>query len=170
MTSLTPRAANPTDIHEIIRLAHVMWDDMGYWPEDDAWQKNTIDVFTQGIEADEFHAIVVDDPNEPGRLIACGLSNYAQQIPAFWNPSGKMGYFQWLCVEPNFRRQKIATEILQRLIEWLSLKGVDRAQLHATEDGKALYEELGFEPSEYTNYWISIGRPSVHPNKPTNAD
>jgi GNAT superfamily N-acetyltransferase len=36
---------------------------------------------------------------------------------------------------------------MQTMIEWCRREGFARVNLHASEDGRHLYESLGFEPS-----------------------
>jgi len=48
---------------------------------------------------------------------------------------------------PEYRRRGVARRILQTIIDWCRHDGFARVDLHASDDGRQLYESLGFEPS-----------------------
>jgi len=47
--------------------------------------------------------------------------------------------------EPEFRRRGIAREVMLTIVEWLKKQGFRGVNLHASEEGRGLYEALGFE-------------------------
>ena len=50
-------------------------------------------------------------------------------------------------VYPGFRRKGIARRLMQTMIDWCRKESFAAVYLHASKDGKPLYEELGFEPT-----------------------
>jgi len=46
--------------------------------------------------------------------------------------------------EPEWRRRGIARALMQTLMAWAVDRGFDRVVLHASDDGRPLYESLGF--------------------------
>ena len=46
--------------------------------------------------------------------------------------------------EPEFRRLGLARRMMEALIDWARTAGVERIALHASPDGRPLYESLGF--------------------------
>jgi len=46
--------------------------------------------------------------------------------------------------EPEFRRQGIARRLMEIVLNWCRANGVPTVILHASDDGRALYEKLGF--------------------------
>jgi GNAT superfamily N-acetyltransferase len=48
---------------------------------------------------------------------------------------------------PTHRRQGVARELMQVMIGWCREQGFAYVSLHASADGKPLYEALGFEPN-----------------------
>jgi GNAT superfamily N-acetyltransferase len=50
-------------------------------------------------------------------------------------------------VYPGFRRKGIARRLMQTMIDWCRKESFAVVYLHASKDGKPLYEELGFEPT-----------------------
>jgi len=49
--------------------------------------------------------------------------------------------------DPEYRRRGIARKLMQTIIAWCQHEGFARVTLHASDDGRHLYESLGFEPS-----------------------
>jgi GNAT superfamily N-acetyltransferase len=49
--------------------------------------------------------------------------------------------------EPEWRRRGVAKLLLEEIIAWAREKRLDRLVLHASDEGQALYEGLGFKPS-----------------------
>jgi len=47
--------------------------------------------------------------------------------------------------ERAWRRQGIAEQLMQHVIDWAKHNGIARLVLHASTDGRPLYERLGFE-------------------------
>ena len=47
-------------------------------------------------------------------------------------------------LEPEWRRQGIAEQLLTEIINWSKEQKLDRLVLHASEEGRRLYEQLGF--------------------------
>jgi GNAT superfamily N-acetyltransferase len=50
-------------------------------------------------------------------------------------------------VDPEFRRRGIARRLMQTMIDWCREQGFAAVYLHASKNGKPLYEALGFEPT-----------------------
>jgi GNAT superfamily N-acetyltransferase len=47
--------------------------------------------------------------------------------------------------EPEFRKRGIARFIMMTILAWLKEQGLRSVNLHASAEGRRLYEELGFE-------------------------
>src|SRR5690242_16994145 len=50
-------------------------------------------------------------------------------------------------VDPEFRRRGIARQLMRTMIDWCRKEGFAAVYLHASHDGRPLYESLGFEPT-----------------------
>ncbi len=54
------------------------------------------------------------------------------------------GYLMAMYTEQHFRRQGVASAILQAAIAYLRERGVERMTLHSSDFGRPLYEKFGF--------------------------
>jgi len=50
-------------------------------------------------------------------------------------------------VEPSHRRRGVARKLMKTMIEWCRVNGFITVALHASEEGRKLYEQLGFKPT-----------------------
>jgi len=67
-----------------------------------------------------------------------------------WPPSPKYPCTQRAVIlnvytEPEFRKQGIARRIMQTSLAWVKQQGFRTVNLHASAEGRPLYEKLGFE-------------------------
>ncbi|MGD0212181.1 MAG: GNAT family N-acetyltransferase [Terriglobales bacterium] len=46
--------------------------------------------------------------------------------------------------EPEFRKRGIARQIMLTILGWIKERGLRSVNLHASDEGRALYEKLGF--------------------------
>ena len=49
-------------------------------------------------------------------------------------------------VRPEYRRRGIGRVLMQSAIEWARRRGCSRLRLRTSDEGRALYESLGFQP------------------------
>lgn len=59
--------------------------------------------------------------------------------------SNLTGYIQNVYTLEEYRKKGLATQLLKRLIDDAKNKGVGNIYLHATDEGKYVYDKLGFE-------------------------
>ena len=145
--SITIRLATIKDIPDLIHLRHLMFEWMGHT------EKLNLD--TNDIENEKYFQRAIPDSSFIGWLaftknnkaIASGGLVIDQHPPGPSNPSGKIGYIMDISVEPDFRKQGIAKEILKRILMYLKDKNITLVSLHASEMGKSLYEKSGFRPT-----------------------
>lgn len=80
-----------------------------------------------------------------GQCIGTGIVFYYASVPSAFNPKGKNAYLTSMFVEPGYRRQGIATALVNRLVEKAKGRGCPVVMLNASEMGRPLYEKLGFK-------------------------
>jgi len=60
---------------------------------------------------------------------------------------GRQGTIVNVFTEPQWRRLGIAGLLIKEIIIWSKKEQIDRLILHASEEGRSIYERLGFVPS-----------------------
>lgn len=158
MTKWTIRPGTLAELDELIRLRRSLFEAMGY--EDDNVLAQTDEAcrayFSRQMSSGDFRVWVAETQD---RLVASiGLVIHSVP-PSPGNPTGKVGYIMNLVTEPAYRRQGIARALMQRVLSVLGDEGVPIASLHATPDGRPLYESLGFAADSRTpemrKRWVS---------------
>jgi GNAT superfamily N-acetyltransferase len=86
--------------------------------------------------------------NQP-EIVVGGAGVQLQPIlPRPLSPSmigeGRQGTIVNVFTEPDWRRRGIAGLILREIITWVRSERLDRLLLHASDEGRSLYEKLGF--------------------------
>ncbi len=66
-------------------------------------------------------------------------------LPTITNLSGKTGCLFNVFTHEEYRRKGLAAELVKRVISDAKTMGVGKICLHATNDGKYVYDKLGFE-------------------------
>ena len=57
---------------------------------------------------------------------------------------GRLGVIINVFTEPEWRRRGLAALLIKRIIDWSRQEGIDSLVLHASDEGRGLYERLGF--------------------------
>jgi GNAT superfamily N-acetyltransferase len=141
------REATPPDIPEVLRQRRAMYQDMGH--RDEATLQGMVDssepylhramadgslrawlsLTTDGVVAGGGAVIVSPWLSRPSNLLC--------RQPTILN----------VYTYPRFRRQGVASALMQTMIGWCREQGFGYVSLHASADGRPLYETLGFESS-----------------------
>lgn len=67
--------------------------------------------------------------------------------PGAWQ-GAEEAYILNVYTEPDYRRRGVARKLMETIIAWAQARGCERVTLHPSEDGRALYESLGFVPTD----------------------
>ena len=83
-----------------------------------------------------------------GRAVACASISYIEIMPTFSHPKGKRGHIMNVYTNVSHRRKGIAKKLMEMLIADAKAKGATEISLDATEQGRPLYEAMGFKASD----------------------
>ncbi len=108
----------------------------------DEFMKATTEYFHNNINSETVLCYIATHENQ---IVASVVTTLAHVIPKTYNISGKIGYVYNVYTLPNYRRQGLATKLLQEVISEVRKLGVGELYLNATEDGRPVYEKLGFK-------------------------
>jgi GNAT superfamily N-acetyltransferase len=92
--------------------------------------------------------------NTEGAVIAgCGIILLDYQ-PNPFAPSPTHPMIINMYTDPLFRRRGIARKLMEIQIDWCRDNGYRAITLHASDDGRPLYEALGFKPTNEMRLWV----------------
>jgi GNAT superfamily N-acetyltransferase len=75
---------------------------------------------------------------------------------------GSTGWIGALGVQPAMRRRGLGSALTEAATAWLRERGAVTVLLYATEQGRPVYERLGFEPEGRATAWRGTGRGARH--------
>lgn len=59
----------------------------------------------------------------------------------------RRAYILNMYTEPAYRRQGLAKQVLEAIVTWCREQGLKAVLLHASDAGRPLYEQMGFQPT-----------------------
>jgi GNAT superfamily N-acetyltransferase len=84
-----------------------------------------------------------------GEVVASAAILWFDHPPSPVNPGGREAYILNVYTAPEARRRGMARTLMERLVEEARAAGVKRVWLRASDEGRPLYESMGFRPSNY---------------------
>jgi GNAT superfamily N-acetyltransferase len=131
-----------------------MFQDMGDIPDHlfDEFRTVSIDRVREQFTRGEYVGWLASSPDSLGKIIGgAGVQLRRVSPHPSTGPNGEPGIAEGrhaiiinVFTEPEWRRRGVAAHLMQHIIDWSRVEKLDRLVLHASEDGRALYERLGF--------------------------
>lgn len=144
MDTPTIRRATLDDLDDLVRLRVALLREMGAVGEAEAapLAEAIRRYLAADLPAGRFLAWVGADGD--GAVIACGGLVFLQKPPSPGNHSGREAYIMNMYTAPAWRGRGLAARLFAAILDHARGAGAELARLHATEDGRALYERGGF--------------------------
>lgn len=138
------RLAVDSDVDEIVRLRRLMFEEMGLDTSSDGWEAAARDVIRRELAAGHMVAIVIDAPDGTGGLVASGIVQFDIGLPSPGIESSGRAYISSMSTDRDWRGRGFAGDILAELLDECDNRGVTTVGLHATPQGRSIYERSGF--------------------------
>jgi GNAT superfamily N-acetyltransferase len=139
------REATVRDIPEILRQRRRMYEDMHYTDASAIARMSdlTRNWLRRAMPEDGFRAWLAFHSDRP----IAGAAVLITSWPAHpYDLECRRATILNVYTEPAYRRRGIARQLLETIVAWCRQQGLARVSLHASDDGRRLYESLGFEP------------------------
>lgn len=154
MTRFAIRPAAPSDAPILARHRAEMFREMGTLPASqyDALVAASETYFEQAIPAGRYLGWVCEADDAPPRVVG-GAGMQTRELAPRPDASGQRlasgpeGYVLNVFTEKPWRRRGVAARLMRELMLWAEAHGVQRLSLHASSEGRPLYEALGFVPT-----------------------
>jgi GNAT superfamily N-acetyltransferase len=109
-------------------------------------QQATLAFFQRSLDSPDWQTWVAEAPGSPAP-VAIGTMALWLRPPYPGNLGGLDAYLLNMYTAPAQRGQGAARSIVAAALDWARQRGVPKAVLHATPQGRALYEAFGFTGS-----------------------
>lgn len=146
------RAATLADVATLGHHRAEMFRDMGQLTEHNerALARASECFFREAMASGEYIAWLAVTPAAPERVVA-GVGLWLRPMLPRPTPTGiiqgREALIANVYTEPDWRRRGIATLLMHHVLDYTREHHVQRVLLHASDDGRPLYETLGFEPT-----------------------
>ena len=141
------RPATADDLPTLVRHRRMMWWDMG--------RQDADDLAASKVAAEEYFSKAVPDGSYRGFLAVTGSGEVvggggiviSPWPGSFRQQQPRRAMILNMYVERNWRRRGIAQALMEVMIEWCKKEDFAYVGLHASDEGRPLYEKLGFRPT-----------------------
>lgn len=138
------RQARLKDARILASQRAAMFVDMGVIKSEAAKdiEHNSLPKITKMLKEKEFFGFLIESEKEI--IGGAGLTlRSLLPSPLDFDPTVE-AHIQNVFIEQPHRRRGAGRQLMEYIIKWAKDKGIKRMSLHTSEDGKALYESLGF--------------------------
>lgn len=139
------RETTPEDLPLVLRHRRGMFEDMGLRDAGslDAMEAASRPFFDRALREGHYRGFFAVD--EGGRVLAGGGVVLLEYQPHPTDPRPRRPFIVNMYTEPDHRRRGLARRLLEAMIGWCRQEGYAVVFLHASDAGRPLYEELGFQ-------------------------
>jgi GNAT superfamily N-acetyltransferase len=117
----------------------------------------------EAMLAGEYVAWLAHPDGEPGRIVGGAGVQIRRLLP---RPDtdrarvliGREGIVLNVYVEREYRRRGVARRLMETILSWATGTDIVRLVLHASDEGRPLYESMGFEPTNEMRYTRPLRR------------
>ena len=110
-------------------------------PEDVNLEEALRNFYTKNLAAGTYVSWLAMDGD---KIVGTSGMSFAEKPPYFTCTTGKLGILSSMYTDPNYRRMKIATSLLDKVVNEAKEYGCGTIYITASDMGVKLYESYGF--------------------------
>lgn len=153
MTAYTIRRATQADVAVISYQRAAMFTDMGFDPALCSQMEAPFQAWvSERMTSGEYLGWLA--VAEDGEVVAGAGLWLNRWIPSPMVPSGKRGYILNVYTEREHRRHGLAKRLVQVCIDYCKEQGLIAVVLHASDQGRPIYEGMGFTDTNELRLYI----------------
>jgi GNAT superfamily N-acetyltransferase len=138
------RHATADDLSTILHHRRRMFEDIGYTDAAalEAMRNTSGPLIARGLREGFYRGWFVEEGNV---VVAGGGVFMAEWLSHPRGVQTRRVEIVNIYTEPEHRRRGLARHLMQTIVDWCRDEGFSAVVLHASKDGRALYESLGFQ-------------------------
>jgi len=148
------RFATAADLEVISWHRARMFADMGELPSElfDSFRVQSLEAFQRTFADGKYVGWLASPKNDSNKIVA-GAGVQLREVPPHPQPDasgkidivgGQQAIIQNVYTELEWRRRGLAALLIEKIIDWTREEGIESLVLHASDEGRAVYERLGF--------------------------
>jgi GNAT superfamily N-acetyltransferase len=142
----TIRPATAADIETVLTHRRAMFLDMGYAADQTGRMiERSRPFFTERLKSGDYRAWLIE--NERSEVVAGGGIVLLDYHTHPGESSMKRPVIVNVYTRPDYRRRGLARQLMDTMVDWCRQNGFPEVRLHASHDGRPLYEAMGFVPT-----------------------
>ena len=147
MDQVIIREATAADVPVLLWHRRLMWWDMGRRDESalGLMEGAATEYFPQALREGSYRGFLAVDSGD--KVLGGGGIVISPWPGVLGQLQPRRAMILNLYVEREHRRRGIANALMKRMIAWCRENGFLSVALHASDDGRTLYERLGFKPT-----------------------
>jgi GNAT superfamily N-acetyltransferase len=145
--SVTVREATPEDLDVVMHHRRRMFADMGNRDAAalDAMEASSRPIFARALADGSYRGWLAVESS--GRVVAGGGIIRLPYHSSPRDPDPRRSWIVNMYTEPEYRRRGLARRLMESMIEWCRAERMANVFLHASDEGRPLYDALGFKPT-----------------------
>jgi GNAT superfamily N-acetyltransferase len=141
------RTAGLADLQHLIHHRRSMFEDMGHTDPAVLSEVDRVSeqYFRDALAGGKYRAWLAELPD--GRVVAGGgivVNDWPGHLREI---QPRRVWILNMYTEPEFRRRGLARRLMDAMVAWCRAEGFGSVSLHASVEGRPLYESMGFEPT-----------------------
>jgi GNAT superfamily N-acetyltransferase len=124
-----------------------MFHEMAHLPaaETASFEREAVPIIEEAIRAATYRPWFVEDPS--GNIVAGGGIQLRPLLPRPECRRAPEAIILNMYVQPAHRRRGLARRLLEAMLDWCRSQNIVRIVLHPSDQGRPLYESMGFQPT-----------------------
>jgi GNAT superfamily N-acetyltransferase len=142
----TIRPARPDELSTVLYHRRQMFTEMGDRNVQalDAMEHASHAIFEEALRNGTYRGWFVE---ADGRIVSGGGVLLVTFQPSPRDPRPVRPFIVNIYTEPPYRRRGLARRLMEEMVAWCRAEGYAGVSLHATDEGRPLYESMGFTPT-----------------------
>jgi len=141
------RPATPQDLEVVLYHRRRMFEEMGFIDQQalHAMLASSSPLLGRGLMDGTYRGWLVE---APGAVVVAGGGIIVLEFQSHpGDPRPQRAWVVNMFTESAHRRRGLARRLMETMLEWCRAEGMRFLYLHASDDGRPLYESLGFTPT-----------------------
>jgi GNAT superfamily N-acetyltransferase len=139
------RRATAADLALVMHHRREMFREMGFDEPEGmaAMEATSAPYFAEGLANGDYQGWFLTDAS--GKVVAGGGVTLAAYHSSPRDPQSWRAWIVNVYTEPEFRRLGLAKTLMNLMVTWCKEQGWHSVYLHASQEGRPLYEAMGFQ-------------------------